>query len=299
MMSSANSVSAERQKHLNTTLYKRVLERVNDVSSKEGLGRALPVPVQPECRDLFDSVYAACQKRGAARNLLAFWQTKLDNHDYGAVHALNSIRAPVVQVCKEAQAADTGALAGMTFQHQINEAKKTSLTQMIAIKKEEIACLEQFAAPKRVSERVSVVFDAVVSQPSNDTISPEVIYVLELQELRERVAMTITAIGESAFQRVALDRAKRQEVKRDADAEMTDVSSGISQKKLSALVDQALKRKEQSRKDRTLSGKGKRRAGPPKQQNQKNRVTKGGSKKKGQNKKGGRPTSTKGQQKRP
>jgi len=65
------------------------------------------------------------------------------------------------------------------------------------------------------------------------------------------------SIGESSSHIAKLSRSKRQVVKKDADISMTDAGDKESQKQLMVLVEEALKRKEQSRRDRTQAGKGK------------------------------------------
>lgn len=103
--------------------------------------RFLPVPVQPCSRDILENVFQASQKLGAAESLVGFWKDQLRSSNYTAVAQLNSLRAPIVQVSKEALGPNDGGLSAMNLDTILAEAKRNALTQMILIKEREIANL--------------------------------------------------------------------------------------------------------------------------------------------------------------
>lgn len=250
------------------------------------LAKLVPVPVQPSSRDILDGVYQASQKRGTADNQLRLWKDKLRSSDFAGVAQLNSLKAPVVQVSKEAIGPDDGGLGSMNLDPILLEAKRNALTHMILIKETEVRNLTSFVQSANIAGRLKAVWDnALATQTS--AITPEHACLLRDNEAIRRVAQVAAAIGESSYDRVRLAKEKRATAKKDADVNMTDVS-GQNKKQLAALVEEALKRREQSRKDRTLSGKGKGRKGPStnktRQQQKKKRPSGNDKKRKGSRK---------------
>lgn len=227
--------------------------------------KEIPVPAQVFTKNFFDQVYRAFQKRGAAFVLVREWKDALQHETFANVPALNSLKAPIVQTCVEARKEDAG-IEGMNFNAVLLESKKAALRRMIEIKEKETQALEKFTEIQHISNELGAAWNKITREELNS----DHLAFLDASEIRERVVKTLYSICESAFSRTIEAKQKRKNAKSDADLEMTDVS-GTNQKQVMSLIEEALKRKEQSRRDKLLSGKGNRRAGPPKKQNQKNK----------------------------
>lgn len=256
------------------------LTRCNTIGD---LVRLIPVPVQPASKDILDSVYIASMKLGGAEALQKLWKDKLRSNDLQGVAQLNSMKAPTVQVAKEAIGTDDGGLSSMNLDTVLHEAKKNALTQMILIKDQEVTNLRNFVHVLHIGRRLRSAWDHVLALQAS-AITDEHSALLREDEFTGRVAQVAASIGESSYQRSHLSRQKRLMAKQEADISMTDASEGQSQKQLMTLVEEALKRKEQSRRDRTRSGKGKGSSAPPKKAQkpkQKKQQRQGGSKPRG------------------
>lgn len=227
--------------------------------------KLLPVPVQPVSRDVLDGVYQASLKLGGAEALLLFWKDRLRSGVFDGVSQLNSLRAPVVQVCKEATGPDDGGLSAMNLDATLHKAKEAALTAMVAIKEQEVANLRSFVQPHHIRIRLQPLWEGVVTQHAA-TITTEHQSLLAHEGVVRKVCQVAASIGESASQRARISKEKRTVVRREADVDMTDVSSGSSKKQLASVVEEVLKRREQSRRDRAQSGKGKRSSGISKKQ---------------------------------
>lgn len=232
--------------------------------------KLLPVPVQPVSRDILDGVYQGSLKLGAAEALLQVWKDKLQSGALGpkdGIAQLNSIRVPAVQVCKEALQSDDGALSSMSLDNTIFDAKKMALTKMIEIKDREVKNLQAFIQPTSIKNRIESAWEAVV-ESQTAAITPEHAALLRNGEVAKKICQIAASIGDSASQRARITKEKRVTVKKGADVDMTDAYSGDSKKQLASVIEEVLKRREQSRRDRTLSGKGKRRNGTSKKKTQ-------------------------------
>lgn len=241
------------------------------------LVRVIPVPAQPSSKNVLDGVYQACQKQGAAVALLQLWRDVLRANtlrEFEKVAQLNSIRAPVVQVCKEALLGpEDGGLSSLNFDDTVKAAKRSALQKMIEIKALEVQNLQGYVQPNAVSRRLQVAWEEVFANNAA-SLTPEHADLLSENAVIERVARVATSIGESSYKRVKLAKEKRVEVRKDADVEMTDASGAKGKKHLAAVVEEVLKRREQSRKDRALSGKGRRRSGVSKNKTSNQKQTK-------------------------
>lgn len=238
-------------------------EFVVTLTKCNGMGdllRMIPVPAQPLSKDILDKVLNASHKLGAAEKLLALWKDRLRFSKFEEVPQLNSIKPPTLQISKDAMGPDDGGLSSMTLDSVIFEAKKNTLTQMILIKTKEVENLRDFIQSNHVAERLNLAWGQVLTTETN-LISPENHAILSDSGVIGKVAQTVAAIGVSSYQKARLAKEKRTVVKKDADTEMTDADNPKSQKQLMVLVREAIKREGQSRRDRTLSGKGKRRNG--------------------------------------
>lgn len=253
--------------------------------------KLLPVPVQPVSRDILDGVYQGSLKLGAAQALLQVWKDRLRSGSLGpkdGIAQLNSIRIPAVQVCKEALQADDGALSSMSLDSTIFEAKKSALTKMVEIKEREVLNLQAFVQPSAIGTRFESAWTSIVESQAA-ALTAEHAALLRNGDVARKICQIAASIGDSASQRVRIAKEKRVVVKKGADVDMTDVSTGESKKQLASVIEEVLKRREQSRRDRTQSGKGKRRNGTSQKKTQKQDSS--GKKRRGPTKnKGGRET---------
>lgn len=257
--------------------------------------KLLPVPVQPISRDVLDGVYQASQKLGGAQALLLFWKDRLRSGVFDGVAQLNSIKAPIVQVCKEAIGPDDGGLSAMNLDPTIHKAKESALTAMVAIKEQEVANLQSFVQPQNIRARLQPAWGSVVEQQAA-TITAEHQALLGNEDVLRKVCQVTASIGESSSQRARIAKDKRAADRREADVDMTDVQTGSSKKQLASLVEEVLKRREQSRRDRAQSGKGKRSSGTSKQKKTQKEREK--TKKKGGRGNGSAPNTRRRQQRR-
>lgn len=276
----SQSSDGRGQAQLNAAYFKEYVLKLSTCNTIGELLKAIPVPVQPVSRDILDGVYQASQKLGGAQTLLAFWEERLRSKRFAEVSQLNSLRSPIVQVCKEAIGPDDGGLRSMTLDATLYAAKESALTRMIEIKRVEVANLSNFVQSNCIVTRLAPAWESVLAQQAS-MITPEHATIIQNPEVVHKVAQITASIGESSSQRARIAKDKRTLSKKEADIDMTDVSSVQSKKQLMTLVEEALKRKEQSRRDRTQSGKGKGSSGTPKKKTQK---TKERTKKKGASK---------------
>lgn len=245
--------------------------------------RIIPVPAQPLSRGVLDGVYQASMKLGAAKALHELWTDQLNTGDFlkpkdNKVSHLNSIKAPVVQTCKEATEADDGTLSSMNFDSVLAEMKRAALNKMIAIKAQEIENLQSFVQTHSIASRLSAVWAIVVANQTAH-VTAEHSKILSRQDTLQRVARVAASIGESSYQRTFLAKKKRTDTKKDRDVQMTDLD-GENRKELATLVKEQLKRERQSERDRARSGKGKRSSGISKQQMKKTQKKREETKKK-------------------
>lgn len=261
--SSTESVSFQR-----TSTAEVIRNAVVGISKCQTIGallKEIPVPAQNFTKAFFDQVYKSFQKRGAAFSIVQQWKDALTHDSFANVPALNSLKAPIVQTCIEARNEDA-SIEQMTFDTVLLECKRTALRRMLEIKTKETEALEKFTETEHLSNELTAAWQKI----TRNELNSDHYAFLESKEIRDRVVKTLYSICENAFERTFEAKKKRQKQKLDADIEMTDVS-GTNQKQVMSLIEEALKRKEQSRRDKALSGKGNRRAGPPKKQNQKNK----------------------------
>lgn len=274
---------------------------VGDITKCSTIGalvKLVPVPAQPGSRTIFDDVFTACQKKGAAENLLKLWRNKLASSALSEVSALNSLKAPVIQICKEAQGPDDDGLSGMNMDDVVKDAKTAALRQMIAMKEKEFTNLVLFTSRATVERKVASCWALAGNSPH---LTPEHRALLAFDEIRKRFARAAAAIGDSAYLKVSNNRQRQEETRQEAAGQATDLTGEKGQRDMQALIDQTLARREQSRRDknknkRNRSGKGKRGAGPSGNQNQKKEKKAGGARPKGVQKNAKK--STKKQQKR-
>lgn len=283
------SLDSDMMKEIVTSL----IGELTKCSTIGALTRLVPVPAQPDSRNIFEEVFTACQKRGAAENLLMLWQNKLASSAFGEVSALNSLKAPTVQVCKEALGPNDNGLSAMNLNTVLQNAKEQALRQMIAIKQKELTNLVTFTSRAAVELRLAACWNTAATSAF---LTPEHRAILSHPEIGKRFARSATAIGDSAYLNVSNQRQRREETRQEASRGATNVNTGPGVQSVQALIDQTLARREQSRRDKrnNPSGKGKRRAGPSNKQNQKKEKKTGGvrktRKRKDKKRKNGSPT---------
>lgn len=220
--------------------------------------KLLPVPVQPISRDILDGVYQGSLKLGAAQALLQVWKDKLRSGAFGpkdGVAQLNSIKIPAVQICKEALQADDGALSSMNLDATIYEAKRSALARMVEIKEREVTNLQAFVQPASIGARLDPAWGSVLTLQAA-AVTAEHHALLRNGDVARKICQVTASIGDSASQRVRLAKEKRVVVKQGADVDMTDANAPSSKKQLASVIEEVLKRREQSRRDRTQAGKG-------------------------------------------
>jgi len=215
---------------------------------------------------------------GSTSVQLSTWKDQLRSGTYATedsiVPQLNSIKPPNIQVCKEALDHDVG-LAGINFTSVVSDAKKAALKQMIEIKNREENGLREIIQPGHIANQLKSAWATAIKNETS-TISVEVSFVMHEEGVLHKVSQAIAAIGISSYEKAKFLKEKRLNAKKEARIESMDVdmegtgnSAATTKKQLQALVDEALKRKMQSNKDKRLSGKGQRRNGTSKKQNPK------------------------------
>lgn len=233
--------------------------------------RVIPVPAQSRSKDILNNVYQASQKLGAAEALLGSWRDRLLHpNDWKNFAQLNSLKAPTVQICKEAIAHDSAGLSSLNLDNTLYEAKRAALSRMIDIKAKEVDTLRDLVQSSNITQRLMDAWKEVLEQQTG-SITSEHATIIGADDAVRRVAQVAASIGESSSHIAKLSRSKRQGMKKDADISMTDAGDKESQKQLMVLVEEALKRKEQSRRDRTQAGKGKGSPAISKNKTQKNK----------------------------
>lgn len=252
----SQSTDGASQGFLNDAVFKEYVLNISRCNTIGELVRLIPVPVQPVSRDILDGVYQASQKLGGAEALHLLWQDKLRSSDFATVSQLNSMRAPVVQISKEALGSHDNGLSSMNLDTVLHDSKKSALIQMIRIKGQEVSNLRDFIQIKNIGSRLRDAWNVVLEQQAGAMTSEHGSLILS-DDFVGRVAQVAASIGESSFQRVRISKQKRSSAKKEADIMMTDASSHESKRQMISLVEEALKRKEQSQRDRTRSGKGK------------------------------------------
>lgn len=261
---------------------------INKCNTVGSLVRLVPVPAQPNAKVILEDVFTACQKKGSAELLLKQWRNKLASSAYGDVSNLNSLRAPVVQVCKEAQGPDDGGLSSMDFTSVILDAKKAALTRMISIKELEYSNLVSFTSRLTVERKLFACWASAMEGPH---LTPEHQGILRDEQILKRFAQVISSIGDSAYLKVTNNRQRQEDMRKEAVKNSTNLPSGDGQRDMMSLVNEALSRREQSRRDKNKTRKGKSKpgngnggAGPSKKQNQpKGKKTVGVRKARGRN----------------
>jgi hypothetical protein len=279
------------QQDLNSTVVKDFVGRVAKAASLGELLRCVPAPAQATTKPVLEEVLASFIKQSGVLTLVREWKDKLNKLEFSSISALNSIRPPVVQICKEAKKHDNGELSALNLSEVIADAKDAALVKMIAIKEKEAVVLGGVCSLNAIVTALKTVWAEVAATPF---CTPETLSILIQNDSASRVAQAISAIGKNAVLRVHFSKTKQTEARQAADQEMTDVTTEVGQKKLQTLIGEALKRREQAQRDKKRSGKDERRAGPPKKKNQEKRKVPNAVRK---NKKQG--TSAKRQPKKP
>ncbi|GKV53541.1 hypothetical protein SLEP1_g60062, partial [Rubroshorea leprosula] len=225
----SQSSNGGTQGGLNLAYLQDLLLKLASCSSIGEVLRLLPVPVQPVSRDILDGVYQASLKLGGAEALLVLWKDHLRSGRFDEIVQLNSLKAPSVQVCKEALGPDDGGLSALNLDGALRVAKESALKAMITIKELEVANLQSFVQPANIQSRLVPAWSAVVAQNAA-TITTEHSVVLGNEDVQRKVCQVAASIGESSSQRARLAKEKRVEMRKEADVDMTDGSVGKRKK---------------------------------------------------------------------
>lgn len=292
---SISSSHGEAQEAVNNQVILDFVSRVTRCQTLGELLRTIPAPALDRTKHIVEKVIEAFTRQGSCKTLKREWNDALNKGEYERVPELNSLKPPVVQVSALSRSVDEGSLTSLNFSHPISVAKKEALTQMIAIKDQEISNLRTLCDESTVKEKIVREWRSNQNIPG---VSPEHMAILLSMECAERLALTALSIGTNSLSRTAILKKKKLEKKTDADVEMTGVGSGDN-KKLASLVKEMVRREKQADMDKRSSGKGRGKTGLPKKQNQKSSgVQKKQKQKKPRHVKNDKGTSTKKQQKR-
>jgi hypothetical protein len=260
------------QNGLNTAVIQGALLKIPTCTSVGELLKVLPAPAQPAAKGIFDSVFNASQKLGSTSVTVANWRDQLRHENLGPkcnIVQLNSIKAPNVQISKEALEANALELNGLNLDSVVFDAKKAALTQMILMKTKEEETLRDLIQPRNIGDRLVTAWNELIAKEAA-IITTETKFLLRNAVFVQKVSQAVAAIGVSSYEKSRLSKEKRLHMKKEAriDATNVDVEMGgvgtdaaTTTKQLRTLVDEALKRKIQSRNDKRLSGKGKQRTG--------------------------------------
>lgn len=302
---STQSVSSEQNRNqliLNHGAIKSFLERINKSHSVGEMIRAVPAPAFDRSRVVLEKTFQAFGKVGSINLQLAEWKDCLRTETFKNIQELNCIKFPSIQTSQLAlETEKQGRLQNWSFSAAQTLAKKEMLKEMIKAKELEVEVLETLCDHGTVTTALNKVWMDLHLKDNKETILPEHHAILTESTCAERIVSGVISLGLNSLARIQINKEQKKEKKAEADVDMTDAGSSGGKKKIEALIKESLKRHEQSKKDKKLSGKGKGRAGPPKKQNQKTGAK--NTKKTGRvvkpNKKGGkRDKSTKKQQKK-
>lgn len=283
----------ENQEQLNNHVAVDFVTRLSRCQTIGEVVRLVPAPAQEKTKEILDRVYESFIRRSNANSVMIRWKDALNKQEYEAIPELNSLKKPVVQLSKLAETVDKGAFSPYTFATAINTAKKLALEEMIRIKNQEIKNLDSLCEESDIQAKVKTVWMNVSSE---EGILPEHMNLLLEDGPSSRMVQAAISIGRNAVTRSIIIKQKRNESKANAEVEMTDVLQNKEQ--IEGLVMEMIKRREQSKRDKTLSGKGKGRAGPPSKKNQKKESAKVQKKKPRSRKPKKQGSSTRGQRKR-
>lgn len=272
---------------------KDFMQRASRSQTLNELLRTIPAPAHDRTKSILDKVMESFSRQGACKTLRDQWKDALSRGEYKDISELNCVKAPSVQVSRLANETDAEALSKLSFNDFVRTTKKAALEHMILIKEQEIANLRMLCDLEIVTGKIFKEWKLQLKSPG---VTPEQLTVLESKECASRVANAALSIGTNMLSRAAILKQKKREKEQEARAKREPPVGG--DKNLTALVNEAVKRKFQSNADKQKngkkgSGKGPGRAGPPNQKNQ-NKIVK----KKGPTKNGQKGTSTKKQQKK-
>lgn len=247
------------QQALNSKILEEFVTRVSRCNNVPELLRAIPARAQEASKDTLNKVVDSFTRQGACITLLGVWEDALNKEEFDGITELNSLKAPSVQISKLAKEVNEPALNAITFNSAIQDVKRAALTQMIAIKKEEIRLLKTLCDERTIRDKLLQEWNNVV----DDSVSPEHATILQNRQCAERLVRTAIAIGQNSLTRTFINKQKRLEKKAETEKDKTDPLS--DQKSFEAMFREMMKKKQQSEKDKKINAKkGKGRAGPPK-----------------------------------
>jgi hypothetical protein len=263
------------QQQTNAKVLEDLVARMSRCHTIGELIKTIPVPAQENTKGILEKVNESFTRHGACSSIHASWQDALDKGEFERIPELNSLRPPIVQTSKLAKEVDEVALTTLNFTSVIADARKAALTQMIAIKAQEIKNLRRLCDGQSIRDKIIASW---LSTADSNSITPEHQTILTHRGCAERLVQMAISIGQDSLTRTANIKKKKLEKKAETDIEMTDAVE--DPKKFEAMFHEMMKRERQSEKDKRIhngtSKKGRGRAGPPrKTKNQaKNRASK-------------------------
>jgi hypothetical protein len=290
---SNSTATEESQANLNTHVAVDFVTRLSRCQTIGEVVRLVPAPAQEKTKEILDRVYESFIRRSNATQVKLRWKDALDKQEYESIPELNSLKRPVVQLSKLAETVDKGAFAPFNFSEAINTAKKAALEEMIRIKTQEIKNLDTLCEETNIQAKVKAEW---MTASQGVGVTPEHLTLLLEDGPSSRIVQAAISIGRNAVSRSVIIKQKKNQTRADAEVDMTDPLQNKEQ--IESLVMEMIKRREQSKRDKSLSGKGKGRAGPPKKKNQKESASKVQKKKQRTRKPKKQGSSTKGQRKK-
>lgn len=268
------------------------LKRLVNCRSVAQLVALVPAAVQDRTREGLDVIVNAHVKKAVAAFLLAEWRDHLAKSNFDAIPELKSIRGPSIQVSK---LAEKDAAISKDFSDALKEAKKSALTRMIEIKKNEVESLTNLCSEDKNAVQLHELWKRVAN---TEGVSKEAHTLLYDSECALSMTQTAISIGENTANKQMDKKKNKSDAVKKAKKDATSVMP-TDKKGLEEFIKEIAKRNKQSASDKAKakkSGKGQRGAGPSQTKNQKNSNKVG---KKGRKPKNGkRGNSSKKQQKK-
>lgn len=251
------------QQEINKKVVSDLIARMSRCHNLGELLKTIPAPAQEDTKYILEKVTEAFTRQGACETLKRSWQDALNKREYKNIPELNSLKAPSVQISKLATEIDQVALNALNFDTVLADARKAALTQMIALKQQEINNLKTACDGYTIKGKIFEAWKVVANVPG---ITPEHAFILTSPNLAERLVQMAISIGHNSLTRSSNIKQRRLEKKAEPEVEKMDVDG--NQKSLRALIQEQLKRERQSEKDKKIHArnakKGSGRAGPPK-----------------------------------
>jgi hypothetical protein len=253
------------QQGVNNQVLQDLLARMSRCHTFGELMKTVPAPAQEITKTKLEKVVDSFTRQGACETLKATWQDFLNKSEFNRVPELNSLKAPTVQISKLAKEVDQVALNNFNFDTIMQDARRATLVQMIALKQQEIKNLKSLCNERSIRDKLFVAWTLLVT---DGTTTPEHANILTHEGCAERLVQMAISIGQNSLAKTASVKQKKQEKLAEADKQKTDLVG--NNRSFESMFKEMMRKEKQSEGDRRKSGKGKGRAGPPnKSKNQK------------------------------